>query len=86
VLLIAGTTSQASALLLEGVEAVVQTTVELDRPLIEATPGVDGPEGLDRLRMLVKDFPPELKAEIWAAMGLTGQDDDQAESNGDGEH
>lgn len=34
VLFLAGTTSQASALPLEGVEAVVQTTVELDRPLI----------------------------------------------------
>ena len=58
---------------------------ELARKIIEATPGVDGPEDLERLRKLVKDFPPELKAEIWAAMGLTGQDDDQAESNGDGE-
>lgn len=34
VLLLAGTTSQASALPHEGVEAVVQTKVELDRPLI----------------------------------------------------
>ena len=34
VLLLVGSTSQASALPLEGVEAVVQTTVELDRPLI----------------------------------------------------
>ena len=58
---------------------------ELARKIIEATQGIDGPEDIEQLRELVKDFPPQLMAEIWAAMGLTGEDVDQAESNGDGE-
>ena len=47
---------------------------DLARKISETTPGVDGPEDIDRLRKSVKDFPPELMAEIWAATGLTGQD------------
>ena len=52
---------------------------------LEASEGVEASEAIDRLRHLVKDFPPELKAEIWAEMGLTGQDVDQAESAGNDE-
>ena len=58
---------------------------ELVRKIMEATQGVDGRQDMERLRELIRNFPPELKAEIWDAIGLTGQDVDQAESNGDGE-
>ena len=58
---------------------------ELTQKIIEATQGVDASKDMERFRELVKDFPPELKAEIWAAIGLTGQDVDEAESTGDGE-
>ena len=49
---------------------------------VEASEGVEASEAIDRLRQLVKDFPPDLKADIWAEMGLTGQDGD---STGNGE-
>ena len=58
---------------------------ELTRKIKEATQGVDPSVDMERYRKLVKDFPPELKAEIWAAMGLTDDDVDQAESDGDDE-
>jgi len=58
---------------------------ELARKISEATQGVDASEDMDQFRELVKDFPPELKAEIWAALGWTDEGVDPAESSGEGE-